>query len=428
MNPSPVRPLVGVARRAVYVGGGANRETMGDDATRANELLATARRDPGAVDAAAFRDLFDANDPAARRSAVDGLRVLTGHDGAALVDAGDSLAALLSDPDPEVRNVAAAAFADLGTFDAARLEPVAADLAALLDDEYELARWSALEALTRIAGVIPDAVRPFADRIVPFLDADAERVRVDAAACLAAVAVEHPETVTDAVPRLLDLLAAEDGRRASGEDGSLDATRVDGQFAERVARAEAERFERRRSVRRAAGRAVAAVARDDPDAVVPAAGDLAALLSDPDPEARGVAAEVLLALAGARPSAVDSHCEALARRLSTEEDAAFVAAPAVQALAALSDESPERVRAAVREHDSVDTLQALLGADAAPVRGSAAALLALVGDADPDAVAPAAERLHELRDDDADYVRAAANDALSVTPDASDGTDVSSEE
>ncbi|WP_435102961.1 HEAT repeat domain-containing protein [Halarchaeum sp. P4] len=368
---------------------------MTDTETRVHTLLEKVRTDPEPADADRLLAFFDADDPAVRRRAVEGVRVLGGYDRTFLAYAVDDFVERLDDPADQIRVDATAALGDLGEVDPDPYRDAADALAACLADDFSLVRWNALEALFHLTRSAPEAVRPHVEAIRPFLDAEAEHVREHALVSLAAVAPDRPAFV--------------EALREPEVDVAGVPTR-DGDPAPQLQDVREEQFARQRTRRRTAGRAIVAVARDDPDAVVPCADTLADRLTDRDPRVAVAAADTLFALADADPAVVRPHIDALAGRLDADAPA-DVRTSALRVLAVASPDTPSAVRDAVAP--AVDILRDCLHDEEPAVHASAATLLALLADDDPDIVEPVTARLRALRETgDEPYVRAAAADAL----------------
>ncbi|WEL18584.1 HEAT repeats containing protein [Halorhabdus sp. SVX81] len=373
-----------------------------DRREHATTLLRETRSDPDPADASEFDTMLGADDPTLRRYGLDGLKILARRDPSVLTARVDRIAALLEDPDREVRAGASAIYAESLSGD-----PVlaAADvLVDLLSDSYPIVRWNALEALVEAARTDPAACEAYVEDVLAFLDADTDHVRAHAVRFLAVVSMERPEAVVPAADRLVEILLS-----AGDVDVGIDAT-VRRQAPDRGSRVDdmAERArERQRSERQAAGHAVFGIATVDPDVVRPAVDDLLALLADPDPQVRQVALDVLVPLAEDDPGAVDAHVEAIADCL---DDVPMVRASASQALTAISPVASDSVASAALDH--VEAIADLLDHDSPPVRASAASLLALAADRDPDAIADVRAELEALSEDDVSFVREAAADAL----------------
>ncbi|MFB6153649.1 MAG: HEAT repeat domain-containing protein [Halodesulfurarchaeum sp.] len=379
---------------------------MTEDAVeRARNLLEMARSEPEAIDVEAFDTLLSAEDPQARRYAIDGLQVLAARNPAAVADRADQLTALLTDPEPEVRAGASSAFAD--RIDPALVAETTDTLAGLLDDQYPIVRWNALEALVRAAREDPGTCQSFVDDIVPFLDADPEEVRLHAARFLAVVASAKPPVVAPAVDRLFDILRTNSDVTVGIEPemrqhGAVPQSRID-QLTEGV-------LGRKRDLRQAAGHAIYAVAEERPTVVEQDLETLVTLLEDPDPQVRHVVLAVLFAVGDHYAERIAAHADQIAERIDDDHEGRMVRAAASQTLAAIGTERPAVVASVVV--DRAKAIAELLDHDDPAVRASAADLLALVADDDEDAIDPVREALRRRTDDDVEYVRDAAAAAL----------------
>lgn len=398
---------------------GEPRVTAETTADRARSLRRTARAEPTAEVVAELAGLLEADDPATKRLALSGLRRSATRApellAAELADDLEGVRTLLTDPDDNVRAAAASFLGAFCRVDPDAVRPAVPSLATLLEDEYGVARRNALEALERLSAVAPEAVRPIVDSILGRLESDHDDVRARALTILARLSADDGAVAAPAVSTLRDLFRY-GVERPDGSDGPDDADgpRDESGTSRRLESVHRERRSRHRRVRQLAGHTLRRTATADPDAVAPVADDVVALVADPDPHVRTAAAETLLALADGRPDAVEPHLETLAERF--EDDAgAIVPARVAQTVAVLGPTAPEPVASIAVEH--APRIRSLLEADEPPVRGAAATLLALGADERPSIVEPAADRLQELRDGTdrvPEYVRAAADDALST--------------
>lgn len=402
--------------------------TTDDPLATARSILQDVQAVPTAADVATLHELLEADDPSARRTALSALRVVASRDPPLFRAefAGDleDVHSLCSDRDATVRT----AGTDLLTTIAAdpvgeppdgTLDPVPA----LLADDSRLVDREALKGLQRIGSADPNRVRPFVDDVAPFLEADDPTIRKHAVVVLAQVASVDGSSVADAAPTLFDLFQRED---CDGESEivtpSTSDVRRSTDIRQRFESVDHDQLSRRRLVRRYSGHAICQLAVADPDAVTPMIEPLSTLLADSDPQIRMVAAETVLALAESRPAAVVPYRTTLADRLEADE-VELVCGRLAQALSALGVDEPGVVGACVV--DRTEALRPLLDHDDPPVRGAAANLLALAASAaaDPtvetdtgvaatDVVSPVEARLEALLEDDAEFVRAAAGDAL----------------
>lgn len=386
--------------------------TNDDPTDAARAVLERVRTKPETEDVAELWGYLDAEDVTARKDAVKGLRVTASRTPSILPEVLDddlaSLRARADDPNASVRATAADL---LGTawrlVESPPTGAVVDALGPLLDDDTALVRTNALQSLRTIGGDEPEELVPVASGAVPALDAHGASLE-HGVAVVAIAATADGSSVADAVPRLVELLEGETG--FAGANAPRELRTDDGHgLQERIRDVVDTHRDSHRFVRQTAGHAVVEVAVDEPGAVVPVASELGDLLSDPDPQVRHVVADVFVALGDGRADAVADHAGALGARLADDE-AAFVLTSVVRALAAAGASDPDHVREVVVER--VDELVPLLDDEEPSVRGGAASLLALVAEADPAAVEPAADTLRTLADDDVDFVAAPARDAL----------------
>lgn len=378
----------------------------------ARALRERSETSPDREDVEAVYGLLGAEDVDAQRVAVSGLRTASTLVPGVVADAVDDLAPLLSACGSDDSNVRAGAAALLGTV--WRIEPRSTAEAVtavepLLSDDDAMVRGNAVKTIATIGSVDPEAIVPVVEDVVPILDQPGTH-RADAARSIAQVATVDGEAAAVAVDRLFEVVESD---QYEDTDHMVQELRSGGHpgLQSRVRSLTADSLENLRDVRQLAGHALVEIVADDPGAVAHRVDDLAALLDDPDPQVQSVAVDALVALAGADPEGVRAHADAVADLL-VDTDVDFLESSAVQALAAASSGDPAEIPARIREEP--EHLRALLEHDHAPTRGAAAALLAVLADEDPSVVEPAVEVLEDLCEDDAEYVRAAAADALAA--------------
>ncbi|MCU4741263.1 hypothetical protein [Natronoglomus mannanivorans] len=399
--------------------------TTDDQIATARSFLQDVQAVPTAADVATLHELLEDDDPSARRISLDALRVVASRDPplfrAEFVGDLERLHSLCSDTDATVRTAGADLLTTLaadpageppdGTFD-----PVPS----LLEDDSRLVKRQTLKGLQQIGSAAPERVRPFAGDVIGFLEDDDPTITKHAVVVLAQVASVDGSSVADAAPTLFELFQPEDGDgEPEIETPRTSDVRQSTDIRERFESVDHDQLSRRRLVRRYSGHAISRLAVADPDAVTSMIEPLSTLLSDADPQIRAVAAETVLALAESRPQVVFPYRTTLADRLEAEATET-VRGRLAQTLAALGVDEPDVVGACVV--DRTDPLRPLLDHDEPPVRGAAANLLALAASAADssaetdatgfDIVSPVEDRLEALLEDDVEYVRAAATDAL----------------
>jgi len=384
--------------------------TSGEPIELARTLRERSETEPDQGDVEAVYDLLDAGDVDEQKVAVSGLRTASTLTPGVVADAVDDLDPLLSACRSDDSNVRAGAAALLGTL--WRIEPrstseAVAAVEPLLSADDAMVRGNAVKTIATIGSVDPEAIAGVVEDVVPILDQPGTP-RADAARSIAQVATVDGETAAVAVDDLFDVVETGQDEDADHMPHSLRSEGRTG-LQSRVRSLTADSLENLRDVRQLAGHALVEIAADDPGAVAPRVDDLAALLDDPDPQVQSVAVDALVALAGADPEGVRAHADAVADLL-VDTDVDFLETSAVQALAAASSGDPADVPVRIRE--SPEQLRVLLEHEHAPTRGAAAALLAVLADEEPSVVEPAAAVLEDLCEDDAEYVRAAAADAL----------------
>lgn len=383
---------------------------MTDDAdATTRELLDRVTTDPQLDDVADLYEYVDAEEVAARKRALRGLRIAASRQPSILEDvlADDAreLRERCSDGNASVRSTAAVLLGTAWPLVDTPADEVVDALAPLLTDELPLVRTNALEGLKPVSRTNPGALVPVATDLVALLDADVG-TRTSAALLVSRVATADGSSVASGTDRILELLEGETGIDV---DTVTDSVARDADLAERLQDIGDDQYEKHRYLRMVAGDAIVEIAADHPSSVVPVASDLASLLSDPDPQVRDAVADAFVALAADSPDVVASHADALAACL-VESEADFVRASLVRALAVAGADAPDAVAPTVV--DRSHAVEPLLEHDEPSVRGGAAAVLALAGDVDPESVASVADRLGELADDEEEYVAAAAADAL----------------
>lgn len=378
----------------------------------ARDLLGRLKRegaDPEDVEV--LFEFLEADDAGDQSLAINGLRTVAGRRPGLLADVGDdeleTLTALFSHDDPTVRGGAVALLGSIWTPDLVPAADLVAEVRPLLTDDQALVQGSAVETLQTVATMAPDAVTDAIDDVVPLLELSGS-YRTAAVSVVAAAAAADAASVRPHLERLLDVFESELDTEDATALREMSDQRVRN-LQNTVRDIQGVSFQDHRAVRQMTGHAVVEVAAAEPESVLPYVDDVAAQLSDYDPQVRHVAADVLVAIGEDHSDVVADHAATLAGVLEPDE-AEFVVESALKALASATATDEAAVAAAVRDH--VDLVYAHLDAEEPTVRGAAATLLAVLAEEDPSVVDPVTDRLQELSRDEPEYVRAAATDAL----------------
>jgi|GEM_PF-4674229 len=385
---------------------------MSDDGERAQELFREIQRSPDFERVDELREFLRSDDPKARRSALDALEVLGNYKPELYLSEANRIAELLDDGNKEVRVGAASVAASLGRADPERVAEMVPSLGALLEDDYIVVRTNAVEALRYAAQEDHAAVAPYVEDLLAYFDSSSHKTKRHAVSAVATVSLGEPEAVVPAVPALFERFRIGQGndgqvQRPSGDHGS-ESTVSHGPSRQELDRRD-EALEIHRDIRQAAGHGLYEVAKVEPEAVLGYAGAFGELLSDDDPQVNAVSADVFAVLADSNPETVVEYADAVADAL--EIDAYFVNGPAARALIIAADADEDAIRSAVAEH--TDALVGLLDHEEETAEAAAAGLLSILAGDDPTALDPAEERLKRLAESETDFVRAAAEDALS---------------
>jgi len=369
-------------------------------ADRARDLADLAREEPSSVDPEELAALLDADAADARWYALQALRTAAGVGAIDLSTFVGDLRGALADPDARVRSTAAMAIGDVAARDPTAVADHVEPMTDLLSGDDELVRTAVTDYLYRLAdaaddpdsGVDPAALEVAVADLRGLLEDPAQRE--NAVLALGPIADRYAGRLTGDVDAFREVfLAASDGPGGVDIDGS--ATH---QTREHIQDSTANAKVKRRAIRNAAGRALVAVAREDPTAVVESLPALADALEDPNPDARSFALEAFEAAAAGHADAVSQHLDRIAARL---EDGTGVREHATLALAAVSQSDPDAVVEAVGPYH--DAVVDLLGHQSPAVRGAAVGLLSYLAEESPGSVDPGPVR--PLLDDDEAYVR-----------------------
>ncbi|SIR74575.1 HEAT repeat-containing protein [Haladaptatus litoreus] len=275
---------------------------------------------------------------------------------------------------------------------------VATELHCLLDDENVRAK-----AAGAIAHLAERGAAPFKKSIpslIRMVEPPIEFGRDHAVHALLVLSSQFPRDVESAVSPLLDILENEMDANSGHKNGSELANPSFGHE---------EPNRETGVVRFAAAQTLLHVTRERPAAAVNVIPQVGLLLDDPKARIRGVASEILGAVAKEYPDHVSPHLEKLATLL-TDDPEQPVPWKAASALAMLVDEYPEEFADTVA--DDAGELTLLLNDTNPEVRGVGVALLTYVVEYYPNAIEPATDRLCELLTSENPLIRANAARAL----------------
>lgn len=235
-----------------------------------------------------------------------------------------------------------AKFADA---DPDRATELAGPLIDTLDDEMVVVEQRAADAVGLLAEERPEAVTDAADPLIEIIAESVPRSQVQAARALRPIAAARPESCADSVDRIVETLAAP---VTAPLDPTEDVPRDSGTRDTLVNAAETEK-NHQYAARGVLANVMVAVAEERPAALAPLVGDVAALLDADEAELVGAAADAIAAVAEHDPDAAREAVPALTAALDHED-----ASARARAIAALGH---------VGDPDAVDPLEDVAAED-----------------------------------------------------------------
>ena len=327
--------------------------------------------------------------------------------------AASELRPALMEADDPVREATALVFATIGGSAPETVLPVAEDLAALLAGTATSAN-NALIALMPVLESSPeqtlDALEDHREAMRTLATSDVATIRQRATRLLLAFAGFRPASIAEpeTVSALLDVL-----ERTTPDHPAEIPERSDGvtrQFDEFVTFQERREQQREATAREMAALALAELAAERPSAFEGEVDRLVTFVDDRDPTVRAGTIDAVGRVAPVDRVASETAIPPLVALLVEEGRWPEIRSKAATALGLLAEVHPQSLVDAVEPH--VEELRELLWADDEGVRGGGVGLLAYLAEADPSLARPARDRLLELLDDDAPFVR--GNAALTL--------------
>jgi HEAT repeat protein len=327
--------------------------------------------------------------------------------------AASALRPVLTEADDPVREATALVFATIGGSAPETVLPVAEDLATLLAGTSTSAN-NALLALMPVLESSPeqtlDALEDHWEAIRTLATSDVATIRQRATRLLLAFAGFRPASIAEpeTVSALLDVLErTTPDHSAEIPEGSDGVTR---QFDEFVTFQERREQQREATAREMAALALAELAAERPSAFEGEVDRLVTFVDDRDPTVRAGTIDAVGRVAPVDRVASETALPPLVTLLVEDGRWPEIRSKAATALGLLAEVHPQSLVDAVQPH--AEDFRELLWADDEGVRGGGVGVLAYLAEVDPSLARPARDRLLELLDDDAPFVR--GNAALTL--------------
>lgn len=284
----------------------------------------------------------------------------------------DAVLTKIDSEDGKPQRLALAELADIADSNPDKSVTAVEPMMALLGDASPAVQAEALGILTSIADTNSDAVRPAVDPAIDLLSGSTHHLlRNEALQFLATFAGHDPEPLTETVPRLATLL----------HDEETDPEPI--------------------------ARALLAIARSDPDSLLPIVPKLERYLETDPQQAHVWVLGAVGHLSKIHPGIAKETIPIAADLIDAEES--VLRSNAAGVLADLADEYPSEVKSIVPR--AIELLQD----DDNHARYNASSILARVAEAHPEAAEPATEQLVDVLDDDMADTRFNACWALKYT-------------